>query len=89
MRPCSKVPNKNCKYALKLTSNQINLVTTALFEYAGVCWEDSDLNGGRNMALVRLAKDMTKTRHSILLQENKERVKRGHVQQLNKYPRRK
>jgi hypothetical protein len=75
----------NTKFELKLTNGQIDLITTALFEYSGVCEQDADLNDGVNINLIRLAKALDKCRHAVQLQANKQRVKKGIVQKLNRF----
>jgi hypothetical protein len=75
----------NTKFQLNLTDKQIGLITSALFEYAEVCERDADLNGGLSMNLIRLTKDLDKCRHTVQLQTNKQRVKKGIVQKLNRF----
>jgi hypothetical protein len=75
----------NTKFQLNLTDKQIELITTALYEYEGVCVQDSDLNGGPNTSLVNLARALERCRHTVQFQANKQRVKKGIVQKLNRF----
>ena len=59
------------RFKIILTEKQLGIVTGALYEYESVCWEDSELRGGTNFSMVKLARNLKKIRHSIIEQQNK------------------
>jgi hypothetical protein len=59
------------RFKIILTEKQLETITNALFEYESVCWEDSDLRGGPNPSMVKLARRLKKIRYSIINQQNK------------------
>jgi hypothetical protein len=59
------------RFKIILTEKQLEIVTSALYEYEDVCWNDSDLNGGPNPSMVKLARSLKKIRDSIIKQQNK------------------
>lgn len=59
------------RFKIVLTEKQLDTVTSALFEYEGTCWDDSDLRAGPNYNMVKLARSLKKIRHSIIDQQNK------------------
>jgi len=63
------------RFKITLTEKQLETVTSALYEYEGVCWGDSDLRAGLNYSMVNLARSLKKIRESIINQQNKALVK--------------
>jgi hypothetical protein len=53
------------KLKLELTPRQWNLIVTALFEYAGVCDQDSLNNDGTTSDLHKLSKDLIRCSREI------------------------